>query len=76
MEPRKRSGPIFAAGASVDMLLVPQTTDAPILTVRLERTADGRLFEDAGLLTPAGSGSAPPPALGKVFPLRPGDPQR
>jgi CDP-diacylglycerol--serine O-phosphatidyltransferase len=27
-------------------------------------------------LTPAGSGSAPPPAPGKVFPLRPGDPQR
>ena len=51
------SGPIFAAGASLDMLLVPQTTDAAILTVRLERTGDGQLFQDAGPLTPAGSGT-------------------
>ena len=50
-------GPIFAAGASVEMLLVPQTTDAPILTVRLERTGDGYFYQDAGQLTPAGGGT-------------------
>ncbi len=51
------SGPIFAAGASVNVLLAPQTSDAPLQEIRLERSSDGQSFQDAGRLAAAGSGA-------------------